>query len=360
MKLSALICWIGAVCILLAACQPISPPPPPAPPPPVAQTCNHTSSGSDFVSAKVFLLSASFDPKLYYPPGPSDIIRQAVSTDPYWNDISGAFTAANDSLKDKLCSLDGVFVVQSTCKDPACIADDVIGHSWGFRQPTSPPKRYIAVSETLWQNGSAPIFSDFENMRLAALLKRLIPNGAVWFNVPSSRPRFGPASPDTSAMTLLAVLAHEYGHVYWYDAFVSPPGGSFRAARFCGGRFYTANKWGSIGVPPTGRWIEFGQQLGNQLHNPDYIGTLANHLSHADFGQAGSALRAILLDQDLISTLASFSPIEDFVESYEWFALLSANPPLTKFTIQIDNLPPINILGQIANKPGLRRKMACF
>jgi hypothetical protein len=370
MKLSALICWIGAVCILLAACQPISPPPPPAPPPPVAQTCNHTSSGSDFVSAKVFKLSASFDPTKLMPPTPSKIVGNVTQADAYWNDLVAAFTAATPAFKDNLCGLDGVFIVQNTCAATGCTADDVIGNSWGFRQQAKQPKRYIATSAALWQSGSAPVFADYENMRLQAVLQRLDPNAAVWYSLPNSKPIFSSASPNTATMTVLSVLAHEFGHVLWYDEFVVNPDGSPNPggavyiqpnspALFCRGKFYTVNSWSNINVPPT-RWVNFGERLQNQVHDRDYAGSLKTDLFNANFGQAARTLSTIFLNQDLAGTLASFSPVEDFVVIYEWFQLLSANPPLTDLIIQIDSLPQINIVRWIASKPGVRRKMACF
>jgi hypothetical protein len=48
------------------------------------------------------------------------------------------------------------------------------------------------------------------------------------------------------------------------------------------------------------------------------------------------------------------------VEAYEWHVLLSAKPPLTDLTIQIPSYPPYNLVSGIANKAGLKRKLACF
>jgi hypothetical protein len=368
-KLSAL---IGLTCIVLAACQQL-----PAPVPGagaralVTQTCDRNSSGSDFVSAKVFKLSASFDATKLMPPTQSEIVGNVTPADVYWNDLVAAFTAATPTFKDNLCSLDGVFVVQNTCAAVGCTPNDVIGNSWGFRQKVPQPKRYIATSATLWQSGSAPVFVDYENMRLLAALQRLDPNGAFWFNLPNSKPIFSSASPNTSAMTVLAVLAHEYGHVLWYDKFVVNPDGSPNPggevyiqpnspALFCNGSFYTARSWSNINVP-SARWINFGERLQNQILTPDdYAGLLKADLSNADFGQAGSRLSTIALDRDLAGTLAAFSPVEDFVEIYEWFQLLSANPRLTDLVIRIGRLPEINIVRWIASKPGVKRKMACF
>jgi hypothetical protein len=359
-KLGGLIC-LGLTFSIVTACGPASTEiPVTEKSAPVSQTCDYGSTGNDFASAKVFLLSSAFDPKSGAAPSPSEIVRHVLPTDPYWNDLTAGFDAAPDFFKDKLCGLDGIFVVQNTCAPTGCTADDVIDHSWGFRQQTGPPKRYIAASAALWKNGSVPVFSAYKNLRLRAVLTRLHANGRNWFNLPGSqRPQFASASPDTAAMTVLAVLAHEAGHVLWFDVFVPEPGGPFNAANFCGGRFYARAVWPQIAVP-SGRWVDFGQQLANQPRKPDHAGILQTHLSRANFRQARGGLQSMFHDTEAPGALATFSPIEDFVEAYEWHVLLSARPPLTDLTIQIPGYPPYNLVSGIANKPGLRRKMACF
>jgi len=46
------------------------------------------------------------------------------------------------------------------------------------------------------------------------------------------------------AMSVLALLAHEFGHVYWFDSFVPNAGGPF-VNNFCwGGNFYPSGELG--------------------------------------------------------------------------------------------------------------------
>lgn len=111
---------------------------------------------------------------------------------------------------------------------------------------------------------------------------------------------------------------------------------------------------------PSTRWILFGQRFANQIHNPDLSGNLLADLSQGNFGAAGSDLSKIFLNGDLAGVLASFSAIEDFVKTYEWFQLINATPPLTQLTIQIDGFPQVNIVRWIASKPGATRKMSGF
>ena len=107
------------------------------------------------------------------------------------------------------------------------------------------------------------MFSKFETGRLQALLN--------WTPLNSQHaPAHDFAEPDTAAMTVLAVLAHEVGHIFWYDAFVikpdsSPnPGGPADFSKFCSGTFYQPSdivQQGSWLLPPTVpdyRWVSFG------------------------------------------------------------------------------------------------------
>ena len=105
-----------------------------------------------------------------------------------------------------LCDKDfNVLIVQNTCPQSGCTADAVIKNSWGFRQQTASPKRYIATSAMLWQNGSIPTFSAYENVRLPAVLQRADANAKNWPNPPNFPA--ASTSPDMPVMTLLAVLA---------------------------------------------------------------------------------------------------------------------------------------------------------
>jgi hypothetical protein len=119
---------------------------------------------------------------------------------------------------------------------------------------------------------------------------------------------------------VLAVLAHEYGHVYWFDNFVQPPGSSQISNTFCNGSFY-----------------------------PDQIDI-------GGYPAVAAALRRIHLARQWASTLAAFSPDEDFVEAFELSVLAKAG--LQKLTFKIDGhsdtvFPP-------AAGSGLATKLACF
>src|ERR1700686_3936905 len=56
----------------------------------------------------------------------------------------------------------------------------------------------------------------------------------------------GDANPNDGTETLLAVLAHEFGHVLWNDIFVATPGNDPSFDAFCPGIFPTYSWAGTI------------------------------------------------------------------------------------------------------------------
>lgn len=354
MRSTLLILFLGIVAIAVSGC------PQPPPPPPTAAGLGAACTTTDLMN-KVRFLQTPFDPRMHSSPQPSNLAVPANIQ----GDLQSAFAIAPLSLTNKLCDLTYIFIDPTGCPNPMnCTlpTDQLIHNSWGLRghRPGDTGK-YIATSAGLWRNGGpAPKISDYEAARLQFLLQQLNPNAQNWYTPPNTPPQFTSAAPDTPAMAVLAALAHETGHVYWYDAFVKNRGGAINLNNFCNGNFYTTGSWGhNINIPP-GRWIDFGRPSGNQTHVPDYVSMLNSNLSQPTFGPAGTTLYGIFQDPDLADALATFSPDEDFVETYQWYVLLNATPALSDLTIQIPGFPPYNIAGGIANKQGVARKMGCF
>jgi hypothetical protein len=351
MRSTLLIVFLGIVAIAVAAC-PQAPPPPPTGPGGLAAAC----TTSDLMN-KVRFLQTPFDPRMHSSPQPSNLVVPANIR----GDLQSVFTIAPLSLTNKLCDLTYIFIDPTGCPDPMnCTlpTSQLIQNSWGLRgYRHGDAGKYIATSAGLWRNGGSALpIGDYETARLQFLLQSLNPNAQNW----SSPPQFTSAAPNTPAMAVLAAVAHETGHVYWYDAFVKNRGGAIDLSKFCNGNFYTPGSWGHhIDIPP-GRWIDFGKSSDNQVHVPDYVSMLNSALSRNNFGQAGTTLNGIYQDPDLADALATFSPDEDFVETYQWYVLLNAVSPLSDLTIQISGFSPYNIAGGMANKRGVARKMACF
>jgi len=90
-----------------------------------------------------------------------------------------------------------------------------------------------------------------------------------------------------------------------------------------------------IDLPP-GRWIGFGEILNqsNKADDADVL-QLPGLLAHGHFSDAGDHLNKIYRNGRWASALASFSPDEEFVETFELFVLVNANTGLQSLTIEI-------------------------
>jgi hypothetical protein len=264
-------------------------------------------------------------------------------------------------FRGQLCALDGVFVS----------ADN---RSWGLRNRVT-GKRYIAVAADLW-NGAAHAmsFRAFENRVLEPLLKG--------WKAPQHPVLTGP--PD-SERTILAALAHEYGHVLFYRTIVPTLGGEANfdpnVDSFCDdglGNFFTGvlGAWATpiTGEPPASRWRAFGDVV--SLHKSDDIqtNTVRNAVplpGNPDTHGAGAKLSRIYDKNSTNPPLgrwagffAGFSPQEDFVETFKLFVLRRATTPLLSLPIKIPVAGGPDFDGDIpqtcSQRPVLKRKLGCF
>ena len=287
-------------------------------------------------------------------PGPiNEAIRQDIQTD-----LTAAFDSAPPSFRAQLCELKGIYVNPTGCtdRDPRTCSledDQIANNSWGFRQNSTGERRaYIAISLGLWKNDPsnpwtcttphnvvcAPPFQKYQTRLIGALLQTLSRKAKN----DDARPSFSTVKPpaaDTAAMSVLATLAHEFGHVYWLDTFVPDRGGPFRnSTEFCKhtGLFYQPGSWSyPIDLPP-GRWLGFGEILNrsNQADDSDVF-QLPGLLAHGHFRDAGNHLNNIYRNGRWASALAAFSPIEEFVETFELFVLTNAKDGLQSLKIRI-------------------------
>ncbi len=186
-------------------------------------------------------------------------------------------------------------VIRTIAWSPPLAPQTMVANSWGFRDQSA--DKYIATSAALWKNGAhAPVLIDYETMRLGELL-----NQVSGQNVPNIG-RYVLADANGSTMTVLAALAHEFGHAYWYDAFVvksdgSPyPGGPGNFTIFCNGKFYLgAGGHGSWAMPVTfsqnsPRWIEFGEIRNSHQSDDVSISELISNLRSGNYDVAGNHL----------------------------------------------------------------------
>jgi hypothetical protein len=375
MRLSALILIAGIGALALFACAPTAP------------------VGGGKIAAvcvggalqPVPFVKLPYDPTSNTAPTSDDLTLHPVNP-VVQTDLATAF-ATVPSFQTQLCSLNGVFIDPSGCADPGpgntydpttcnLQGKEVADHSWGLRiyntgSGPNPGPRYIGISLGLWNNGCrapqpkacAPPFESFKTLHVLALLDRTAEKGSNPHNSwskksPPSHSVVPPTFAASSANTVLAVLAHEYGHVYWFDNFVQPPGSSQITNTFCNAGFYPSGTWGRgpVGVPKNrsgNRWADFGDI--SPAADPDVQG-LPNQIDNGGYPAVAPALHRIHSKRQWASTLAAFSLDEDFVETFELSVLSKAG--LQKLTFKIDGHS--DVVFPAAAGSGLAAKLSCF
>jgi hypothetical protein len=181
-------------------------------------------------------------------------------------------------------------------------------------------------------------------------------------------------------------LAHEFGHVLWYDTYVPVRGGPAHFNNFCSdgtSDFYTGplGSWADVvGEPPSpigpgpSRWRFVGDVAGH--HKPgdvdirDLLGSIPPPGGPDNRG-AGQKLRRLYAPPGggvgtgrWAGLFAAFSPQEDFVETFKLFVLRKAAAPLQSLpiSIPIGGGPPVreNVPASCPSRPALQRKLSCF
>jgi len=343
-----------------------------------------TSGGKTTISATI-LGSTSFDPNASPYVDPSTLTNTVPTNSTV--SIQGAYNIAPSFFQTQLCNLDGIYFDPKDCTNGDgnnCTVSNATpaGDSWGYREhpsqkPNGPFHRYLGLSAAFWPQGNTPqILSAYENTLMQLLINW--PSTDVYQpgggNPPVNlQPSFGNATPDNANMTILAALAHEYGHILWYDTFRPTPGGAYDFKSFCRGAFYT-DTWISVNPPPS--WRTFGESDGEPIAygNPKYdtkVGDLALSLLGGHYAKAQNKLHNMYrTEAHWASLFGAFSPDEDFVEMFVLNVLLNANTPLTSLPLNLydrtQNPPKLGTPDDIAadyaagKKPELGRRIACF
>lgn len=395
---SALILSAGLLAALCFACVAVAPPSPPpplavAPPPPAASApirmvgppaAGPTCSYGDplFLNHVVFLQNGwSPDPtNPTAPPLPG--IGTSVANTVFAAALLNAFQLAPPAFQDRLCKLSTIFINGPTCADlGSCMLN-----SWGYRA-SSDLSTHIAISAGLWglscPDGTASNpypYHCFESDLLAGLLKRLNwdpSNGAP------PPPRYAAANPqaDTFDMTILAALAHEVGHVRWFEVMNPNPGRPYNPNFFCAAGFFV-NSWQPPIRNPVLPWRFFGDWDRTNPHfKTPQIPTIIEDIAKQDWPTAATDIDQLYhARQPWPSFFGAFSPDEDFVEIYKLYVLTNAQSgsianegPLTSLPITfvagtIENIPsdygipdPSNLgVPTITKKSVLARKARCI
>jgi hypothetical protein len=301
-------------------------------------------------------------------------------------DLSTAFGLASATFLSQLCGLDGIFIDPTDCGAGGVnnctlpTSETPSTNSWGFREhPSQYPLntlpvighfgRYIAISAGLWSGGThAPNFDAYQTTLVGQLLNWTNTTTPSGVTAPNFQAPAGAGAANGPGMTVLAALAHEFGHVLFYDTFRPTPGGGFDFHSFCRGTFFQ-NSWQDFSPPPV--WRQFGDTQNQHKLNDVEISDLALAVSRKNFKNDRNA--AFLLNQihkpsgHWASLLAAFSPDEDFVETFVLDIITTATgtPVTTLPLVFSDGTTTFNpdVVSDILSgtkKEELRRKIRCL
>jgi hypothetical protein len=412
---SALFLSAGLLVALCFACIEVpAPPTPPTVPILAAEPAPHSriglqgcnpGDGKSFANAvQVLAPGSGYDPQTLVPP-PANMLGTLSNTTQIWSDLVAGFNAAPANFRIKLCNLTAVYIDTTTC--PGNPLSCFGANSWGFRNPNNTDERYLALSQSIWgsigQLGALR-YSVYETNLLAQVM---LQEGMPWPSPPPippppgtmvlpPPPAFSPAmngnsSVDTAALTVLAALAHEYGHILWYDVLKAPHDNNYKPSVLCrpdpnkkGDGFFD-DSWGGMDVNQPKMWLGFGETMGDQ-HAPGItqISSLKQAIRNSDFQTAASLLNSLYAPQSSgnpsgvwPSLFGAISPEEDFVETFKVFILTrpetNAHMPITTMRLNIfaDTTiapqPPVvafkpNIFADLNRnaKKVLATKMACL
>ena len=277
----------------------------------------------------------------------------------YAADIKAAFDLAPLEFQQKLCTITNFFIVEPSPQRPL---------AWGVRKRSNPAKKYIALSTDNW-NADMPLMSAqplaaYEKLLFTGLLssKQLAQSARNWLaNVAFTAnpdPLTPVQSPSPRALAMLGILAHEMGHIIWWDQAL--------LARNCPNspghtpsHFY-AFSWSSIGQTP--RFRSFGSRNLNEAHIGPDVETLARDLRPGgiqppDLASASNHLLSIyngdpVFNDMSASVFATGAADEDFIETYKYWTLMNATVPLRNLTVQIPSIAsPIDVITNMT-RPG--------
>lgn len=158
----------------------------------------------------------------------------------YLGDLGKAWDAASDKFRERLCGLDVIYVQNASCSNSA----DCFGLSWGWQQKqkiTTANGRLVSLSTSLWSGPQT--YTQYET----DLLQSVLPTTAAY-----SCPASGSCSNiDNVATRLLAVLAHEIGHIRWNDPTLIDPA---HPRKFCNNTFFNRH-WQPAHQQPRWRYL---------------------------------------------------------------------------------------------------------
>jgi hypothetical protein len=273
--------------------------------------------------------------------------------------LKRALDLAPRSLKDYIClNLNYIYIDQDKANPGA----------WAFwelqaSQATDAPfadqgqglGRWIALSADLWAgtDGNPSTFADYETGKLHSTLWDLATpktdqKPKTEHQYPTHQTAPAVADPTTGDLGLLAVIAHEVGHVVYFQYCQRPP-------QTCTALFHSYN-WLTITNPnrtrqravPFKSWTNWRSDRDRHLDKlaAQWIKTPDQASQLFDLYGYGAA------DANWASLLAATAPDEEFVELFEFLIVRNATTPLKELTIHLTADKSVNIFGtNLARQP---------
>jgi hypothetical protein len=298
-----------------------------------------TCTPTDFADAVKVLGGAPYTPQYLTPPTTSTTMTSLQSGTPPYQDLVAAFSMASPAFRSKLCLI-SVYI------DPFAT-----NSSWGFRNPNDTSQRYIGLSATLWGASIASHAQPLHVYETNLLANVMNAGGMPWpTNSMTKPPQFtasSGASFDTPATSVLAALAHEFGHILWFDLIKGSSGSAlYDPTTFCRDATkpnsgYFDRSWLLPVSPPNNNWTAFGYITGTHISGTNQIQYLKTYLTEPqpDFGTAARLLNSFYASDSMSTSdlwpglFGAISPNEDFVETFTLYVLT------TDSAVQVTSMP---------------------
>ncbi|MBV8888231.1 MAG: hypothetical protein JO305_01030 [Alphaproteobacteria bacterium] len=357
---SALLLFAGVVAAACFACTPSPPelsaggPATGSPPPDCDQVSGALRSGpGGTLASRVAPLSHTFDVRALATCDPSPCNDPTTNpqpaavpnTDSYAADIKAAYDIAPPFFRAQLCSLSNIFIVDSDSSHNSPL-------SWGVRK-RSDQKKFIGLSVDNWRGGPLSQSTPLATYEMQLLDRLLQVNG-----LPSGSSKYlyttFAATPDTRSLAILDILAHEMGHIVWWDQNVAQ--GCTKSPAYSPQHFQQLS-WSVLGN--TARFHDFGMQNGGHL-GPS-LSTLVYNFTHPLPNTSPTTTLGYIYNGDptyqevSASVFATVAQDEDFIETFKYLVLTRAG--LQHFNVAIGQNSPIDVVANL-NASTLSNRLA--
>ena len=236
---------------------------------------------------------------------------------------------------------------------------------WGLRErlhknscQKTQQAKHISISQQVWNSMTTTPYATYETSILNSLLNNPplpLPSVTQWMGqlsyaaYPDPAPSPAPSTPN--AIAVLAILAHEIGHILWWDKNV----GNRTCVKASQSRFSNYS-WPSNQVAHGFHRLGQQDKQNRTTDRPDKDDVLLdfrydNPPGSSNYPDAVADLQTMYLSGNWASLFATVSVDEDFIETYKLWILTNINNlgPITSLHINIPSLSAIDILSRFNN-----------